>query len=288
VTSQSDAAIAHLFADHGTEAEALSTYGNVFRFTLDPRPNHFDNGAWSLDLTQTMPAGRFGLAVLHPPCTRWSDMPDVEADGHPDLIDRAREIGETIADEWIVENKPKAWNERPESPSVVLDGRMFGLPIKYERAFECSFPVQQPARQQRLAETETSPFFYSERSHSWWKSVKGLRGDYTKEHTAKNALPLAYVDYLCRAWLEATDEAQGCRGLLRLRREDGRAAGSRSERVAGGVRKLTDSDGDTERITIWRCTECGKTGGAPSGKSSHENFLGHEVEWYTPHHHDDE
>lgn len=207
--SDSDAAIAHLFADHGTEAEALSTYGNVFRFTLEPRPNEFDCGAWPMDLSETMPAGRFDLAVLHPPCTRWSDMPGVDPDEHPDLIGPPREIGETIADEWIIENKPKAWSDRRESPSVVLEGRMFGLPIKYERAFETSFPVDQPARQQRLAETETSPFFYSERSHSWWKGVKGLRGDYGKEHTAKNALPMAFVDYLCRAWLEATGRGQG-------------------------------------------------------------------------------
>lgn len=201
--------IAHLFADHGTEAEGLSTYGHVFRFTLDPRETPFDEGAWSLDLTESMPAGRFDLAVLHPPCTRWSDMPDVDPDDHPDLIDRARDVGEAIADEWVVENKPKAWADRERSPSVVLDGRMFGLPIKYERAFETSFDVQQPARQQRLAETETSPFFYSERSHRWWKGVKGLRGDYPKEHVAKNALPMAFVDYLCRAWLDATGEAEG-------------------------------------------------------------------------------
>ena len=202
--------IAHLFADHGTEGEALSSYGHVFRFTLNPRPNPYDAGAWELDLTETMPAGDYDLAVLHPPCTRWSDMPDVDPDDHPDLIDRAREIGQTIADEWIVENKPAAWSERAESPSVVLDGRMFGLPIKYERAFECSFDVEQPARNARLGRSaETSPFFYSERSQAWWKGVKGLRGDYPKEHVAKNALPMAYVDHLARNWLEATGAAAG-------------------------------------------------------------------------------
>lgn len=202
--------IAHLFADHGTEAEALSTYGDVFRFTLEPRPSPFDVEAWPMDLVESMPGGGYDLAVLHPPCTRWSDMPGVDPNDHPDLIDRAREIGETIADEWIIENKPKAWDDRPESPSVVLDGRMFGLPIKYERAFEASFPVEQPVRNARLGESaETSPFFYSERSPSWWSSVKGLRGDYPKEHVAKNALPMAYVDHLARSWLAATGRAEG-------------------------------------------------------------------------------
>lgn len=202
--------IGHLFADCGTEAEALSTYGHVFRFTLEPRPNPFDEGAFAMDLVDDAPAGDFDLAVLHPPCTRWSDMPDVDPDDHPDLIDRARELGETIADEWVIENKPAAWEDRAESPTAVLEGRMFGLPITYERAFECSFDVDQPPRNARLTDSaETSPFFYSERSHAWWKSVKGLRGDYPKEHVAKNALPMDYVDHLCRNWLEATGRADG-------------------------------------------------------------------------------
>lgn len=57
---------------------------------------------------------------------------------------------------------------------------------------------------------------------------------------------------------------------------------------------MSDSDelkaeGDQgDSLTIWRCNDCGKTGGYPSGKSSHEDFLGHDVDWYTPHHHDDE
>jgi len=203
-------AVAHLFADCGTEAEALSTYGNVFRFTLDPRPNEFDEAALQMDLGDAMPAGDYDLAVLHPPCTKWSDMPDVNPQDHPDLIARAREIGETIADHYVIENKPKAWDDRDASPSVVLDGRMFGLPIKYERAFECSFTVEQPPRQSRLTESaETSPFFYSERTPEWWASVKGLRGDYPKEHVAKNALPMAYVDHLMRSWLAATGRADG-------------------------------------------------------------------------------
>lgn len=206
------AAIAHLFADCGTEAEALSTYGNVFRFTLEPRPNDYDETAFQMDLYEAMPGGHYDLAVLHPPCTRWSDMPDVDPEDHPDLIDRAREVGQTIADEWIIENKPKAWDDRPESPSCVLDGRMFGLPIKYERAFECSFDVEQPVRNARLGQSaETSPFFYSERSPEWWASVKGLRGAYPKEHVAKNALPMVYVDHLMRSWLTSTGGADGVR-----------------------------------------------------------------------------
>ena len=198
--------IAHLFADFGTEAEPLSTFGDVHRFSIAPRPNPYDVDVVEMDLTETMPEERFDLAFLHPPCTRWSDMPDVDPEDHPDLIDRAREIGQAIADHYVIENKPKA----PLRSPTILEGRMFGLPIKYERAFEASFDVPQPPRNARLSQSaETSPFFYSERSPQWWASVKGLRGDYPKEHVAKNALPTHYVDHIGRAWLKAINEAQG-------------------------------------------------------------------------------
>jgi hypothetical protein len=90
---------------------------------------------------------------------------------------------------------------------------MFNLPIKYERAFETSFELRQPPRQSTFGgeEVQTSPFFYSERSHPWWKTVKSIRGDYPKEHVAKNALPLVYVDYILRNYLEATGAAKGVR-----------------------------------------------------------------------------
>lgn len=198
--------IAYLFADHGVESEALSTYGRVERYTINPRENAFVDETVQMDLMEEMPPEGADLAVLHPMCTKWSDMPNVDPDGHEDQIPRAREIAQVVAEDYVIENKPRAPLEDP----IVLDGRMFGLPIKYERAFETSFPVEQPPRQSTITDqVETSPFFYSERTHAWWKAVKGIRGDYPKEHVAKNALPLVYVDYLCRAWLEATGRAQG-------------------------------------------------------------------------------
>lgn len=204
-------AILHAFADHGTEAEALSVYGTVTRATINPQPNNHSN-AITTDLSNpdTLPfrENEFDLALLHPPCTAYSDMPRANADGNaPRLIPEARKIGQRYADHYIIENKPQA----PLNDPVVLDGRLFGLPIKYERAFETSFAVDQPPRTARLTKTaETSPFFYSERSRSWWRAAKGgLRGDYPKEHLAKNALPLPYVHYLCRAWLDATSQSGG-------------------------------------------------------------------------------
>jgi hypothetical protein len=206
---QSQDRILHGFADCGVEAEALSVYGDVYRFTLNPRQNPYSQVA-QMDLSDpdALPFDddQFDLAVLHPPCTAYSDMPDANKDGDaPKLVPEARKIGERYAEHYVIENKPAA----PLKDPVVLDGKMFGLPLKYERAFETSFPVDQPPRQSTLG-TETSPFFYSERSPAWWRAAKGgIRGDYPKEHVAKNSLPLPYVHHLCRAWMAETGVAEG-------------------------------------------------------------------------------
>lgn len=203
--------ILHGFADHGVESQALSVYGDVTRATINPHPNDYSEVV-TADLSQPdelpFEEGEFDLAVLHPPCTAYSDMPGANKHGDaPELIPEAREIGQRYATHYVVENKPAA----PLHEPVVLDGRMFGLPIKYERAFETSFPVEQPPRIARLGDTaETSPFFYTERSTEWWKAAKGgIRGDYPGEHVAKNSIPLPFIHHLVRGWLDATEASEG-------------------------------------------------------------------------------
>lgn len=197
--------IAYCFADHAVEAEALASLGDVHRFTIDPKPSPFVDETTQINLmTETPDAEGFDLWVGHPQCAKFCDMPGVDPADHENQIPRARELAEAMADHYVIENKPRAPLEDP----VHLTGKMFGLPIEYERAFETSFAVQHPPRQQTLT-TQTSSFFYSERTHKWWKTVKGIRGSYPKEHVAKNALPLAYVDWLTRQYLEATGGAQG-------------------------------------------------------------------------------
>jgi len=201
----SDYRIAHLFADAGVEGEALQSMGTVDRYSLDPKPNAVNDRVVQMDLVEECPPDGYDLAVAHPPCTKWSDMPGVDPDDHPDLIPRAREVCQQIAEDYIIENKPRA----PLQDPTHLHGQMFGLPIAYKRSFETSFHVPQPPRQTQLGNAETSPFFYPERTAEWWKAVKGVRGDYSAEHLAKNALPLQYVDYLTRAWLDATGRSKG-------------------------------------------------------------------------------
>lgn len=200
--------ILHCFADYGTEAEVLGAYGEVVRVghevrdTNDSEPILADAEFLPFPVEQI-----FDFGLFHPPCTRWSDMPDANKEGDaPDLIPLAREIAQTHCEYWVIENKPRAPLEDP----VVLDGRMFGLPIEYERAFESNFELEQPPRQTYLGPTESSSYFYSEKSRAWWASVKGIDAErYTKHALCKNSLPAAYVHHIVRSWLRASGDDQG-------------------------------------------------------------------------------
>ena len=195
--------IVHAFADYGVESEVLSAYGDVHRFTIDPRPNEFVAETVAVDLMDETPEIEADLGLFHPKCSRYSEMTSIsgDPDDHEDQIPRAREIARETCDHWIVENKPNAPLEDP----TVLDGKMFGLPIAYARAFETSFPVEAPPRFADLP-TECSTYFSADRSKAWWRSVKGYLGDYPKEHLVKNCLPAAYVHCLVRSWLKTVDE----------------------------------------------------------------------------------
>jgi len=198
----------HCFADYGTEAEVLSAYGDVVRVGIDPQDTNesavIQADAHELPFAEDT---QFDFGLFHPPCTKWSDMPDANKDGDaPDLIPLAREIARECCDYWVIENKPRA----PLRDPVILNGKMFGLPIEYERAFETNYPVEQPPRQTYIPETESSSYFNSEMSCEWWASVKGLDARaYTKHALAKNSLPAAYVHHLARAWFRASGLADG-------------------------------------------------------------------------------
>lgn len=204
--------ILHCFADYGVESEALASSGNVVRIGIDANDTNESEpikaDAYDLPIKEDT---TFDLGFFHPVCKRWASLTSISGDPeeHPNQIPQAREIGERFCDHYVIENKPQA----PLDDPVVLDGKMFGLPIAYERGFETTFRVPQPPRQKQLGKgtsVETSPFFFSERSKEWWASVKGYRADrYPKEHLAKNAVPAPYVHYLCRAWLKIYEHENG-------------------------------------------------------------------------------
>lgn len=214
--------ILHCFADRGTESEVLGTYGKVFRIGVNAQNTngsipiqadaHIIDKEWNFPITNDM---TFDLGVFHPVCSKWADTTSISGnpDQHENMIPSARQIAEKYCNHYIIENVPKA----PLNEPVVLDGRMFGLPIMYKRAFETSFPVPQPPQYKRFwgrggtkENAETSSFYFSERSKSWWASVKNYQSEpYPKKHLAKNCIPAPYIHHICRAWLSTYEEEKG-------------------------------------------------------------------------------
>lgn len=207
--------ILHAFADYGTESDVLSMYGDVVRIGIDPVDTneslpikadaHIESKDWDVPFSEDTV---FDLGVFHPVCSKWADTTSISGDpeSHEDMIPSAREIAKEHTDYYVIENVPKA----PLRDPVVLEGRMFGLPISYKRAFETNFRVPQPPQYNRFwldsgadSNAETSSFFFSERSKRWWASVKGYRPKpYTKQHLAKNTIPAPYIHHILRAWLK--------------------------------------------------------------------------------------
>jgi len=195
--------ILHVFADKGAEDPTLAKYGDVFRLSIDAEPNDWSETvqADANDLPLQDDA-QFDLGVFHPPCgfvSPMSDTGDGSRDDWPNLIPLAREIARDHTDHYIIENKPSDHIDE----SVVLDGHMFNLGIEYARAFECSFPVEQPPRQQQLA--ETSPFYYSEKPKGWWAAMKQSAMDFPKAHLAKDTIPGIYLEYLLGHYFKAVE-----------------------------------------------------------------------------------
>jgi hypothetical protein len=214
--------ILHCFADYGTESEILCSFGEVVRMSIAPIDTndsspvkadaHIEEKAWDVPLKDDV---TFDLGLFHPVCSRWAATTSISGDpgDHENMIPSARSIAKRYCDHYIIENVPKAPLEDP----TVLNGRMFGLPIEYERAFETSFDVPNPPRERPLLtnegpseNAETSSFFFSERSKEWWAATKGYSLEpYPKQHLAKNTIPAPYIYYILRAWIEAYEDEQG-------------------------------------------------------------------------------
>jgi hypothetical protein len=216
--------ILHCFADYGTECEVLTNYGTVTRVGIAPRDTnesrpikadaHLSDPEkdWHFPISDDV---TFDLGVFHPVCSKWADTTSIsgEPDEHENMIPSAREIARKYCDHHVIENVPRA----PLKDPIVLDGRMFGLPIEYERAFETTFRVPQPPRHKRFwsddgpdKNAETSSFFFSERSKQWWASAKHYPvKSYPKKHLSKNCIPAPYIHHLCRAWLKIYEEEHG-------------------------------------------------------------------------------
>lgn len=179
--------ILHCFADYGTESEVLSKFGDVIRVGIDPNDTneskpikadaHIENKKWDLPIKEEEKEGKtFDLGLFHPVCSRWAATTSISGDPHEheNMIPSARKLANEYCNHYIIENVPRA----PLHEPVVLNGRMFGMSIQYERAFETSFEVPQPPlreKQQPLTtdwtsdEVDTPPFlhFYQQYKDGW-------------------------------------------------------------------------------------------------------------------------
>lgn len=216
--------ILHCFADYGVESELLSELGDVYRVGIDVHDTNrstpiqadahvnADGKEWHFPVKDNV---EFDLGVFHPVCSKWASTTSIsgDADDHQNMIPSARQIAEEHCHHHVIENVPRA----PLKSPTVLNGRMFGLPIEFERAFETSFRVPEPPREGLYLTgegesdtTETSSFYFTERSRLWWSRVKGFDAwRYPKQHLAKNAIPRVYLDYVLQSWVQTHEEEVG-------------------------------------------------------------------------------
>lgn len=206
----SDYDIVHLFADTGVEDEVLQTFGNVTRVGIEPDGNPFSTvvKADALDPPLT---DSFDLAVAHPRCQRWSVATPgggTDPEEHPNQIPAARDACQRLADHYIVENVPDA----PLRDPTVLNGKMFGLPIHYPRAFETSFSVTVPDGRATFR-PERGPMAEQEKTgNAWvgtndgWRLAKGYSHDWPGRGLKRHAVPAAYLRHLLYHWLAAVED----------------------------------------------------------------------------------
>lgn len=202
----SDRLLYHIFADVGVESEPLLAYGTVIRVGHDPIDTN-ESVPVQADARQLPLTPGADLALLHPPCQKWSvaTRSRGDPDDHPDYIELAREIGREYADHYIIENVPQA----PLNDPVTLSGKMFGLPITFKRSFETSFHVEQPPVYQDLTDN-MGPLSEHSKTGGWqgdvdlWKTAKQVTGEYPVRDLKRSGIPAPYIHYLVQHWLKAT------------------------------------------------------------------------------------
>lgn len=207
--------IGHFFADVGVESEPLSAYGEVWRYGIDPMDTQFTDKCVPIDLRDPppIPPEGFDLGLFHPPCHKWTQRADEDEEN---LIPRARQLAEKHCDEWIIENQAGA----PLRDPVVLDGSMFGLPVEYKRAFETSYPIDQPRGRRGWSPNHRVE---NQRTKAYWKTVKGVAGDYPMKELALNGTPACYIHHLVRPLVDPYHEVDTQQSTLVHATDGGKA-----------------------------------------------------------------
>lgn len=206
----SDIKTLHLFADNGVETEPLSAYGKVTRVGINPQNTRFTDKLIEADITEWEPDQQYDLILAHPPCQFASKLTHSNQKGynHKNLIPRARKLGKEYADEYIIENVPQAIekeNGLKKEKSTILNGTAFNLPTPFCRAFETSYPVEKPPKQD--LDYDNSGFERHNETGGWqngkhmWKTAKQVTGDYNTRKMKRNGIPAPYIHHLIRYYL---------------------------------------------------------------------------------------
>jgi hypothetical protein len=180
--------IVHAFVHTGIESELLKEYGKIDGYGLDITVSwNFDN-FYELDLIENDLKQDYDFGLFHPMCQKWAKSTH-KREKYNNQIPRARELAEKHCDYWIIENNEYAPLENP----VYLNGTMFGKPLRYERAFETNFTVEQPT----YRDSQRHKYNISEISKRKVGNIKEwTTGYYDVKTLKKNCVPRYYLEYL--------------------------------------------------------------------------------------------
>jgi len=192
--------ILHCFADEGVESEVLTGFGTVVRVGIDPEANRYSHAVQADGCKLPFSRNTFDIGIFHPLCQRFSHAtPPENKDDFPNQIPAARSEAQRVCENYIIENVPKAPLQNP----VYLNGKMFGMQIKYERAFETSYHVPQPPRERGFAHATDFAEDQGKGGWNWigskvqWGLEKGYApNEWSSDGIKRTAVPRPYLKWL--------------------------------------------------------------------------------------------
>lgn len=180
--------IAHAFIHEAVESEYLKQFGEIHGYGLKIN-QHVNLDRWfECDLRENGLETQYDLGLFHPPCQKWARATN-DKSKYENLIPRARELAKQHCNYWIIENVKGA----PLKDPVILNGAMFERDLKYERAFETNFEIEEPEH--------LGKFYYgasiSEMTQFRAGQIKGYSPSYyTAETVTRNCVPSYYLEYI--------------------------------------------------------------------------------------------
>lgn len=136
--------------------------------------------------------GQFDAIHASPPCQHYSKATYWRGavEDHPDMVELTRELLLETELPFVIENV----NTAPLTPTFILCGTMFGLPIRRHRWFECNWPLNAltPGHQHRRSDfshdhgKKQTEREYADAMECSWMTV----------FEAREAIPPAYTEFI--------------------------------------------------------------------------------------------